>query len=78
MERMSVIHALNTAVRRLQNTRSPTVAAARVTLARLRDELREQVEADKAARIQSFLSKSRLATEAHAQTGSFAIVTDVS
>ena len=78
MGRMSVIHALNTAVRRLQSSRSPTVAAARVTLARLRDELREQVEADKVARIQSFLSKLRLATEAHAQTGSFAIVTDVS
>jgi hypothetical protein len=56
-ERMTVVKALSTAVRRLSNSRMPVVVAATAVLAELRDQLVDSVEAERATRVAAFLAK---------------------
>jgi hypothetical protein len=56
-QRTTVTKALEIAVRRLQTSRMPTVLAAALALARLRDELTEQAESERAARVNACVAK---------------------
>jgi hypothetical protein len=56
-ECMTLLKALNSAVRRLQNSRTPSVRAAALVLAHLRDKLTERVEVERVGRVKVFLSK---------------------
>jgi hypothetical protein len=54
---MNSIKALDIAVRRLSKSRMPSIRAAALTLAELRQELVERQELERAARIAAFQSK---------------------
>jgi hypothetical protein len=56
-ERMTVLKALNAAVRRLGNSRTPTVLAAAQVLAHLRDNLTQRAEVERVEHVKVFLSK---------------------
>jgi hypothetical protein len=52
-----VTKALEIAVRKLQTSRMPSVLAAAAVLTRLRDQLAEEAERERAARVNAFLAK---------------------
>jgi hypothetical protein len=54
---MTSIKALDIATRRLRKSRKPTILAAAFALADLRQELLDQQEADRTARVAAFVSK---------------------
>lgn len=56
-ERMTLVKALNIAARRLCSGRVPSVLAAGLALAQLRDQLSDDIELERAARVAAFLSK---------------------
>ena len=56
-QRTTVAKALEIAVRKLQASRMPSMLAAAVVLARLLEEVAEQAERERMARVRAFLAK---------------------
>jgi hypothetical protein len=56
-QRTTVTKALEIAVRNLQTSRMPSMLAAAVVLARLRDEVAELADRERAARVNAVLAK---------------------